>query len=46
MAAAIVETLANPPVTKPTRDFVVANYDWRVIVPHFLQAIANTAIVN
>jgi glycosyltransferase involved in cell wall biosynthesis len=46
MAAAIVDTLANPPVTKHTRDFVVANYDWRVIVPRFLQAIANTANAN
>ena len=46
MAAAIVDTLATPPVTKHTRDFVVANYDWRVIVPRFLQAIANTANVN
>jgi glycosyltransferase involved in cell wall biosynthesis len=46
MAAAIVATLANPPATKPTRDFVVANYDWRVIVPRFLQAIASTANVN
>jgi len=43
MAAAIVATLATPPATKPARDFVVANYDWRVIVPRFLAALAHTA---
>ena len=46
MAAAIIVTLATPPATKPARDFVVANYDWRVIVPRFLAAIAQTANVN
>lgn len=46
MAAAIVATLASPPATTLARDFVVANYDWRVIVPRFLQAIASTATLS
>lgn len=41
MARAIIDSLANTQNTQSAREFVIANYDWKVIMPHFLQAIAN-----